>query len=247
MSVSLSSVSPSSGPPGTAITCTGAGFTAGARVGCPALVATAYVNATTLTAAIPVDLVGADGSQMVVGVFVMGADGSISAVVPFTVVFPATRLESWTTLQQVVGEIPGFQRGGRVKDAQIVTWMRSVAQSMAAAMLRRGMSTDPATWQQPTQSGQVTPEGVLEMVNRLGAAARLAAAVAGEFGTQEWGLSKNLERAYGKEYQALANGDYDKLFLPSAGTVEAGPQFAGGNTANARGRDERFFRKDQVF
>lgn len=247
MGVSLSSISPSSGPPGTAITCTGAGFDAGSRVGAPTLVPTTYVSATQITAEIPHGFEGADGQSMVIAVFVLGSDNSVSAALPFTVQFPAVRLEAWTTLQQVCGEIPGFIRNARVKDAQINTWMRSIAQSIAGAMLRRGLSTDPSTWSQPTADGAPAAAGVLEMINRLGAAARLAAAIAGEFGSAEWGLAKNLERAYNRELTALQDGDYDKLFAPGAATVEAGPQFAGGNTDTPSGRDERSFYKRQVF
>lgn len=243
MAVSLTSVSPSSGPPGTAITCLGAGFDAGSQVGCPTIVPTAMVDAGTLTAAIPPDLAGPDGGATQIAVFVLGADGSTSGVVMFTVQFPAAKLQSWTTADAVVGEVPGFQRGGRITDDQIKTWIRSVAQEIAAEMMRRGLSLNPATWQQPTTAAEPDPVDVLEMMNRMGAAARLAAAIGAQFGQggQEWGASKNLERTYNRQLQALHAGDYDKLFNPTAATVDVQPQLAAGTG------HEPAFRKEQVF
>lgn len=241
MPVTLTSVSPSSGPPGTAITCLGAGFDAGAQVGCPTLQPTTLVDSGTLTAVVPEDLSGADGSSTPIAVFVLGSDGSTSAVQLFTVQFAATRLQSWTTLDAVVGEVPGFSRGGRITDDQIQTWIRSVAQEIAAEMFRRGLSLDPTTWQQPTTSADPNPVDVLEMVNRMGAGARLAAAIGAQFSQGEWGVSKNLAAAYARQLAALRSGDYDKFFRPAAATLETGPQlgaFTGGHAA---------FRKDQVF
>jgi hypothetical protein len=239
--VTLSSISPLSGPPGAAITCTGTGFDAGAQVGCPTLVATTFVNATTLQATIPWGLAGPAGGSIQVAVYVLGSDGSTSGVVMFTVNFP-TLLQAWTTLDEVVGEVPGFQRGGQIKDVQINTWIRSVAQEIAAEMMRRGLSLDPTTWQPAGSAAQPDPADVLEMINRMGAAARLAAAIGSQFATgeNEWGVSKNLGAAYLRQLAALRNGDYDKFFDPAAATVDPEPTL---DTSTGR----TVFRREQVF
>jgi len=246
----LNSVSPASGPPGTAITCLGAGFDAGAQVGCPALVTTTFVSAGELTAVVPADFVGPAGGSVIVSVFVQNEDGLRSAGLLFTLVFPypSATLQSWTNLDAVCGEIPGFRRGGRIQDATIEGWMRSIAQVVAGAMLRRGLSLDSAQWQQPDAlTAMPTPAGVLELVNRMGAAARLAGAVASDFTQGEWALAKNLQRDYERELKTLGEGGYDKLFRPGAATVDSGAQFAGGDIATDSGDAERAFTKTQVF
>jgi hypothetical protein len=242
MAIVLTSVSPLTGPPGTAITCVGSGFDAGTQVGCPTLVPTELVDAETVAATIPADLTGPDGGATAIAVFVMGSDGSTSTVVMFTVQFPAARLQSWTTTDAVVAEVPGFQRGGRITDDNIQTWIRSVAQEIAAEMTRRGLSMDPATWQQPGSSADPNPVDVLEMINRMGAGARLASAIGAQFSGQgEWGVSKNLAAAYARQLGALRAGDYDKFFFPGAATVEASPAFAGATACHPK------FTMGQVF
>jgi len=242
MSVSLTSIAPTSGSPGTVITLTGAGFDAGSQVGCPTLVPTTLVNSTTLTAAIPADLAGPDGTTMQVAVFVLGSDQSTSGVVMFTAQFTDTTLQSWTSVDAVCGEVPGFKRGGTITDDQIQRWIRSVAQEISAEMMRRGLSLDPSTWQQPASAGDPDPADVAEMINRLGAAARLAAAVGAQFsGTGEWGVSKSLRTAYQEQRAMLRDGDYDKFFDPSAATVAPAPQLA------AATGDRPLFRTEKVF
>lgn len=244
----LTSVSPVSGPPGTAITLAGAGFAAGARAGCPALVATTWVSAAEVQAAIPTELVGPAGGTLVISVYVQNPDGAQSAALPFTVVFLRVMAQEWTTVEAVCGEVPGFKRGGRIADSMIHVWIRSVAQPIAGTMMRRGLSLDPAQWQAADAgSGMPAPVGVLEHINRLGAAARLAGAIAGEFGTAEWGLAKTLQREYERELTALRGGEYDKLFTPAAATVESGTLFAGGDMTDEGGELERGFEKGQVF
>jgi len=246
----LTSVSPALGPPGTVITCLGSGFDAGAQVGCPALAETTFVSAAELEAAIPADLVGPAGGSAVVSVFVQNEDGSRSAIVSFTVNFPypASTLQSWTNIEAVCGEVPGFRRGGQVQDSAIEGWMRSIAQSIAGAMLRRGLSLDSTQWQQPdAATAMPTPAGVLELINRYGAAARLASAIAGQFSQGEWGLAKNLQADFGRELKTLGDGGYDKLFKPAAATVETGTQFAGGDIETDDGDAERAFSKTQIF
>jgi IPT/TIG domain len=247
----LTSVSPSSGPPGTAIICLGSGFDSGAQVGCPALVATTFISATELHATIPSDLTGPQGGTMTLSVYVQNSDSSLSGILPFTLRFPypVSSLQSWTTVDAVAAEVPGFKRGGRIGDPTIEQWMRSVAQSIGGAMLRRGLSLKSSDWAQPDPSSlQPTPAGVLELINRLGAAAQLAAAIAADFTSGEWGLAKRLEARYQTEFQALAGGGYDKLFSPSyAVTEEIGPQFGGGNVTDDEGDVDPKFRKDQKF
>jgi len=248
MAATLTTISPISGPPGSAITCVGTGFAPGSQVGCPTLVPTTYVSATQVTAAIPA-VAGAAGTNLQIAVAVWNADGSVSNSLMFTVVFPPAKLQAWTDVDAVCGEIPGFARGGRIQDSQVQTWIRSVAQEIAAEMLRRGLSLDPSTWQQPGTAGSPDPVDVLEMVNRMGAAARLAAAVGTQFaaGGQEWGVSKSLQAAYARQLGMLRAGDYDKLFSPSAATVESGPLLAFGDTTKCDGTPSAAFRKEKVF
>jgi IPT/TIG domain len=243
----LTSISPSSGPPGTALTLNGTGFTAGSQAACPDLVATTYVSATQLTAAMDPDLAGPAGGSMALAVFVQNPDGTVSASLPFTVAFPAATLQTWTSIESVTGEVPGFARGGQIGDSQIQTWIESIAQQIAGVMLRRGLPLDPALWQQPSTNAWPTPAGFLEMVNRMGAAARLAAAVSSLFASGDMAITKNLQSAFSGEMAALLRGDYDKLFLPAAATLAPGRLFGSGDTSGRGGRDERAFRKDQKF
>jgi hypothetical protein len=203
---------------------------------------TAMVDAGTLTAAIPA-IAGADGTTTQIAVYVLGDDGSTSGVVMFTVQFAVTRLQSWTTVDAVVAEIPGFKRGGLVPDDSIKTWIRSIAQNIAAEMVRRGLSLNPVDWQQPTTSAEPNPVDILEMINRMGAASRLASAVGSQFTAagQQWAVAKNLESAYQDQLHAMREGDYDKFFSPSAATVDVQPQLA------ASTGERPAFRKDQVF
>jgi hypothetical protein len=246
MAVTLTSISPTAGPPGTAITLTGSGFTTGSLVGAPTLVPATYVSATELLAEVPA-VSGPAGGSAAVGVF---RDGGGPQFVRGAVVHggvPCEPAATWTTVDAVAGEVPGFQRGGQISDAQIGIWARTVAQAIAGAMLRRGLSMNPADWQQPDTGADPSPADVLEMINRLGAAARLAAAIAGQFSQGEWGLAKNLERSYQTEMKALKDGDYDKLFRAASATLETGPQFSSGDVTDDSGNAENAFTKQQRF
>lgn len=243
----ISSISPVSGAPGTAIVVSGSGFDAAARIGCPTLVDTTFVGAGELHAIIPADLEGAPGQTMLVAVFVQ-ADG-ISNMVQFTVQFPASSSQPWTTVDLVAGEVPGFLRGGNISDSTISNWIRSIAQSVAGCLLRRGLPLDPTLWAQASvETGSLAPAGVLELITRYGAAARLAAAVSAQFsGGTEWGLSKNLQSSYQAELKALNEGQYDKLFKPAAATIESGQVVAANELLTFSGDPDQAFRKDQVF
>jgi len=146
----------------------------------------------------------------------------------------------WTTLEKIAGEVPGFVRGGRITDAQIVVWGESIEQQINAVMRRRGLSLVAADW------SDVSGADLLGMINRLGAAAQLSAAVAAQFGGGEWGLTKAVERRFEREIKALGDGDYDKLFRPGAATVESGTLFGGGDMTDEEGEVERSFEKGQV-
>jgi hypothetical protein len=247
----IASISPVSGAPGTVITVSGSGFDAAARVGCPELVDTTFTNSGSLQATVPVSLDGPGGGSMIIVVYVQNSDGSVSNMVQFTVQFPSLILQSWTSIDKVIGEVPSFTRGvGAISDDNIRTWIKSIAQTVSACLLRRGLPMDPTQWQQPSaQNAYQSPVDVLEMITRYGAAARLAAAVQGQFGagSGEWSLSKNLDAAYTRELKLLSGGDYDKLFLPAAATVESGQLVSVGDVFRANGESEQAFRKDQVF
>jgi hypothetical protein len=226
------------------VTLAGAGFTSGSQAACPSLVATTYVDAGTLTAAIPADVTGPAGGSVVVNVFVQNDDGTVSAALPFTVLFPATLLQTWTTIDAVCGEVSGFKRGGSVSDDQINIWMRSIAQTIAAVMLKRGLPLNPALWPAPDPTASPSPAELLEMINRLGAAARLAATIGAQFvaGGGEWGVAKGLRTAFDDEIVTLREGEYDKVFLAAASTVEPGPLLGAGPAWS-----EPAFTKGRVF
>lgn len=248
----LNSISPASGPPGTEITLTGSGFDAGAEVGCPALVATTYVSAESLTAEIPADLAGpATGGSFIISVFVRNENGAASGVQLFTVRFgyPESRLQAYTTVDDVAKQVPMFQRGGEISDDTIETWIRQVAQQINAALLGRGISLKPADWPEvDPDTAMASPSAVLELANSLGAANRLAAAVSANFGGQEWPLTRTLRDGFEAELKAIRTGAYDRLFKTSAATVETGAQFAGGGMdVNEDGEPDRAFTKGQVF
>ena len=157
-------------------------------------------------------------------------------------------MASWTTIDAVVGEVPGFARGGVISDTQIATWIVTVSQSVAGALLRRGLPLDEAEWPAAGQSGMPTGSSTLEMITRLGAAATLAAAVAAQFTAGEFHLAKVLQRRYEDELKALRAGDYDKLFRAAAATIETGGQLAvGDQTDPDTGEDTTAFRKEDVF
>jgi hypothetical protein len=186
----------------------------------------------------------------VASVFVQNPDLQRSGIVAFVIVFPypAGALQCWTTVEAVCAEVPSFRRGGRIGDAAIETWIRSIAQSIAGLMMRRGLSLNSSDWQQPDPGTLLpTPSGVLELINRLGAAARLAGAMAADVSAGEWGLTKALQRDYERELGALRDGQYDKLFRPAAATVESGTLVAGGDMTDDSGEVERAFEKGQVF
>jgi len=239
----LSLISPSSGPPGKAITATGAGFISGARIALPAFIATTFVSATQLTAVIPADLLAPGAPSLALSVFVENPDGLRSSALTFTLIF-APLAQAWTTVDLVAAEVPGFKRAGRVADSTIQNWIRSIAQSIAGTMLRRGLPLDPAQWPTPDPATALPAAiGVLELINRLGAAAPLAAAIASDFTAGEWGLAKSLEQRYQSERKALASGDYDCLFKASAAVIETTPTLSTGDTEDA----QPAFTKDQVF
>jgi hypothetical protein len=126
--------------------------------------------------------------------------------------------------------------------------MRGIAQTINGSLLRRGLSLDSTKWTQPDASTSMpSAAGVLELMNRYGAAARLAAAVAGDFGQGEWGLAKDLVRNFEREMKRLDDGGYDKLFNPAAATVETGGQVRVGDIETDEGTAEQAFKKTQVF
>ena len=245
--MTITSISPLSGPPGTTVTITGTGFTAGSRVCCPAAVATTYISAGQVQAEIPASFQGPDGTTVLIAVFVAGADGTATNGVLFTVQMPAAKLQTYTTLEAVCSEVPGFARGGQIADGTIQLWMSSVAQVIKGAMLRRGLSLSPADWQQAGTDGTMAPAEVLELINRMGAAARLAAAVVSLFGNADAAFSKNLSAAYKDELARLEDGAYDKSFKPAAATMESGPLLAYGDTSRADGDSSAAFTKEKVF
>jgi hypothetical protein len=250
MAAVLTSVSPLSGPPGTVITLTGTGIIAGAQVACPILVQTTAPSGSTLQGAIPSNLSGPSGGTMLVSVFIQNPDGSLSNMLPFTVEFPATALQAWTTIDQVCAEVPGFSRGGQISDDTITRWMVSISQSITGVLLQRGLPLNPTLWQQPDPNSITpSPAAVLEQIARFGAAARLASAISSQFasGPGGWSYATNLQTAFASEFRALQSGVYDKTFFPAAATVDANPTLAGGEVFTHSGNAEQAFRKGKVF
>lgn len=241
----ISSISPVAGAPATAITITGTGFTAGAQCGCPALVNTVFVSSTQLTAVIP-QLEGPAGGSMLISVFVINGDQTVSNVVTFTVEFPRLAAQGWTTIDQVVGEVPGFIRGGTIPDKTITGWIQSISQSVTSALLRRGLPLDPTLWQQAA-AGSADPSAAatLELITRYGAAARLAGAIAAQFSGGTSALQQSLQGDYKREFQSLSDGGYDKLFQPAAATEISGQLLASNLQGGEQGHP--VFRRDKVF
>ncbi len=241
----LNSISPTLGAPGVAITVTGSGFTAASRVGCPSLVPTTYIDANTLTAEIPA-MEGPAGASIRVQVYVLNADGAVSNTLDLSIDFPIASAQGWTTVDNVAGEIPNFQRAAAIPDSTIVSWIQSISQSVTAVLLRRALPLDPSQWAQPdAASAAPTAAAVLELITRYGAAARLAAAVAGQFTSGVNALQADLSAAYKREYQLLDSGGYDKLFFPAAATEITGRQFASNLDSGCPAYP--FFRKEKVF
>lgn len=238
-----------SGAPGTAITITGTGFTAGAQCGCPGLVNTVFVSSTQLTAVIP-QMEGPAGASaegsIVVAVYVINGDQSVSNSLTFTVLFPRQVAQGWTTIAQVCGEVPSFIRGGNIPDKTITGWIQSVSQSVTSCLLRRGLPTDPTLWQQADPlSADPSAAATLELITRYGAAARLVAAISSQMSGGVNALQANLQSAYNREFQLLASGAYDKLFLPTAATEISGQSLASNLQSGQQGHT--VFRMDKVF
>jgi hypothetical protein len=228
-----------------AITVSGSGFTAASRVGCPSLVPTTFVDANTLTAVIP-DLGGPQGGSTTVAVFVFNDDGSLSNSQLITIEFPRTQAQAWTTIARVIGEVPGFIRGGNIADSTITGWIESCSQEVTGCLLKRGLPLDPSQWQQPDGlTASPDASAVLEMVSRMGAAARLAAAIYSQSGAGVSALATDCQKSYQRGLQALRDGDYDKLFQPSSVTDITGPSF--GSNLSTCGESRPAFRKDKVF
>lgn len=242
----ISSISPASGAPGAAITVSGSGFIAAAQIGCPSFVPTTFVSAGSLTAVIPA-MEGTPGGSQLVAVFVLNPDGSVSNAVNFSVQFPRSAAQSWTDIDRVCGEVPAFTRGvGNITDATIIGWIQSISQSVTSVLLKRGLPLDPSQWQQAdTQSASPSAAATLELITRYGAAARLVAAIASQFSGGTNALATNLERSYNREFQALVNGDYDKLFQPSAATEITGQSV--GTSVSGGDSTCPVFRMDQRF
>ena len=248
MALTLTSVSPGAGPPGATLTLTGSGFTCNSQVACPVLVATTFSSSTTLLATVPADLDGPPAGSMTISVYVQNADSSVSNYLPFTVLFPAITLQAWTTIDRVAKSVPGFVRGAQITDDDIAEWISEAAQEIAAAMLKRALPLDSALWPAADVAAFPTPQGLLEMANRAGAASLLAAAIASNFSAgSPWAPQVALQKQYERHLAAFRNGDYDKLFRSAAATIESGPLLAAGDLTTADGKPSTIFAKDKVF
>ncbi len=148
---------------------------------------------------------------------------------------------SYTTIDQVAGMFPTFQRGTpqqKPSDALIQTYIDDVAGDLDAVLLRRFVAV--SSGQTPAQALAAFVAGlaadainVLEKANRYGAAVQLAETLA-TFGVataremqavfaQRYAELKNALDARDASGRPLASGSYDKLFDPQARTETARP------------------------
>jgi len=145
----------------------------------------------------------------------------------------------------VVIHIPHFIRNSPagVADDAIQTWIDTRWEEINAVLVRRALA--------------VPAEGTdgwtkLELINRLGAAADLAAALSATFspGTR-WQVEKNLRDDYLRLLAGLDRGDLDKLLDPAAQTADVGPAMQAIGGADAPRHFDRdanvFFQKDMRF
>lgn len=135
---------------------------------------------------------------------------------------------SFTTIDAVAAHFPGFQRGvtnQNPTDAQIQTWIDNQAARIMALATARGYDLTNLATANP--QGQV----LLALMNENGAAADLGDALFSMLGpgtsTQGWANPNTLRKSFENMMTELAQGTYDKLFIPSARTGDVHPAFGG--------------------
>jgi len=128
-----------------------------------------------------------------------------------------------TTVDLVVTHVPGFVRNSPsgVADTQIQTWIDTRWEELHVILQRRGLTA-------PTNPSDAY--SALELINRMGAASDLAAALSSRFSANggTWAVAKNLREDYVRMLTRLDNGGYDRLLNPATARQEnTGPIFSG--------------------
>jgi len=121
------------------------------------------------------------------------------------------------TIAGVATHVSGFVRNSPngPQDADIQKWIDTRWEEIQAIVVRRGLPVP------------VSGDGfnTLELINRIGAAADLAATLSTRFATgSRWQVEKNLRDDFMRMLARLDNGEYDKQLNPTSRTVNPGAQ-----------------------
>lgn len=126
-----------------------------------------------------------------------------------------------TTTDAVGAHVPGFVHNSPAgpKDTDISAWIDARFEEVQAILTRRNL---------PMPGAGTDGYRTLELINRLGAASDLAAALASKFSSgQPWPVQKNLREDFLRMLSRLDCGEFDKLLQPTARTQDIGPQVVG--------------------
>lgn len=124
------------------------------------------------------------------------------------------------TTQGVAAHVPGFIHGspGGPSDVDIQAWIDARWEEILTVLTRRAL---------PVPTAQGDGFNALEIINRLGAACDLAAALSSRFSAgQPWAVAKNLRDDFLRMLTRLDSGEFDKLLAPAAQTQDIGPRIA---------------------
>lgn len=126
-----------------------------------------------------------------------------------------------TTVEAVASHVPGFINNSPAgpQDPDISVWIDARWEEIQTILVRRGL---------PMPAAQTDGFAALELVNRLGAASDLAAALSAKFSSgQPWPVLTGLRQDFLRMLQRLEAGAFDKLLLATARTADVAPQVVG--------------------